>query len=117
MRLTQLNPKWLTVDGRRVGFVFQCPHCLTTTLSCFTVPMPHIVGEDYHDCQLALFATVIADPADVYNVVPCRQNFAWTSTPPIDVTTFETMTITPSLDASASGHWHGWITNGEARNA
>ncbi len=28
---------------------------------------------------------------------------------------FETMTITPSIDASASGHWHGFITNGEIR--
>lgn len=27
---------------------------------------------------------------------------------------FETLTLTPSIDASASGHWHGFITNGEA---
>lgn len=27
--------------------------------------------------------------------------------------TFETMTITPSVDASASGHWHGFVRNGE----
>jgi len=25
------------------------------------------------------------------------------------------LTVTPSIDASASGHWHGRITNGEIR--
>ena len=25
---------------------------------------------------------------------------------------FETLTLTPSVDASAEGHWHGFITNG-----
>lgn len=29
--------------------------------------------------------------------------------------TFEAMTLMPSVDASASGHWHGFITNGEIR--
>lgn len=28
--------------------------------------------------------------------------------------TFETLTIKPSVDASASGHWHGFVTAGEA---
>ena len=27
--------------------------------------------------------------------------------------TFDTMTLTPSIDTSAAGHWHGFITNGE----
>lgn len=26
---------------------------------------------------------------------------------------FETLTLTPSIDASASGHWHGYIRNGQ----
>jgi hypothetical protein len=29
--------------------------------------------------------------------------------------TFEAMTLTPSVDASKEGHWHGHITNGETR--
>lgn len=29
-----------------------------------------------------------------------------------DAATFETMTVTPSLDGSAGGLWHGFITNG-----
>lgn len=26
---------------------------------------------------------------------------------------FRTLTLTPSVDASKAGHWHGFITNGE----
>ena len=29
--------------------------------------------------------------------------------------TFETLTLTPSVDASAAGHWHGHVTDGEVR--
>ncbi len=31
--------------------------------------------------------------------------------------TFETLTLTPSVDAASHGvgHWHGFITNGEIR--
>ncbi len=29
--------------------------------------------------------------------------------------TFETLTFSPSIDASASGHWHGWINCGGVR--
>jgi hypothetical protein len=27
--------------------------------------------------------------------------------------TFEDLTLTPSIDVSAAGHWHGFITNGD----
>lgn len=26
---------------------------------------------------------------------------------------FENVTLTPSIDASSSGHWHGFVKNGE----
>jgi hypothetical protein len=42
-------------------------------------------------------------------VVPPKPEFAWS----IDRPDFETMNVTPSIDASASGHWHGFIRNGE----
>jgi hypothetical protein len=29
--------------------------------------------------------------------------------------TFENMSFSPSVDASASGHWHGYVTDGEVR--
>jgi Family of unknown function (DUF6527) len=43
-------------------------------------------------------------------VVPCKEAQAWVITGD-----FSNMTVTPSLDASASGHWHGSITNGECQ--
>ncbi len=112
MRLGQLDPHWLVADGRRLGMVFLCPHCQECYLSCFFTPMPHIAGDDYHDCQHALFATVLAEP-DVRETVPCKQNYAWNASPSVEQATFENLSVTPSLDASASGHWHGHITNGE----
>ena len=45
-------------------------------------------------------------------VVPCKPEMAWnypTGGP------FGSMSVTPSLDASASGHWHGHITAGEIK--
>ncbi len=111
MKLTELDPRWLVVDGKRLGMVFKCPHCQKDWLSCFFVPMPHIAGQDLHDCQYALFATVLPD-VDTHEIVPCRRGFAWSSTPPPDQATFENISITPSLDASASGHWHGHVTDG-----
>jgi hypothetical protein len=27
--------------------------------------------------------------------------------------TFDDLTLTPSIDASPSGHWHGYVTNGQ----
>ena len=50
-------------------------------------------------------------------VVPAKVDFAWTLTysrPLQHNAAFPTdMTVTPSIDASKSGHWHGHITNGE----
>ena len=110
MRLTELDPKWLLIDGRRAGLVFRCPHCQNCYLSCFFVPMPHICGDDL-DCQYALFAQVIPED-QLLDTVPCKRDFAWTSSPAAEEATFENISITPSLDASASGHWHGHVTNG-----
>lgn len=43
--------------------------------------------------------------------VPSKTDFAWGRTGD----DFETLSITPSIDASAAKHWHGFITNGEIR--
>ena len=43
----------------------------------------------------------------------CNQASGWTVAGGIENATFDTMTVTPSLDGSAGGLWHGFITNGE----
>jgi hypothetical protein len=55
-------------------------------------------------------------------IVPANPDFAWTVTA-WDITdayipedeVFGSVSVTPSIDASLSGHWHGFITNGEIR--
>lgn len=98
MRLIELNPRWLSADV----FAFDCPHCRTTKLLCKRVAMP------FKD-QVKL---VNANPEDDWDwpidFIPMNSQAAWTMTGQ-----FESMTVTPSIDASASGHWHGYITNGE----
>lgn len=43
------------------------------------------------------------------SVVPCQPACAWKFE---NAHRFEQISVTPSLDASASGHWHGFITAG-----
>lgn len=94
MRLADLEPKWLSDNM----FVFLCPHCLVRWLSCKDIIMSH---ED----QMTLFQK---DGVE-WVVVPCKPEFAWKFVGH----DFATISVTPSLDASAAGDWHGHITNGE----
>ena len=103
MRLIELEPRWFTfahpADGVdfRFGLTFLCPHCLTQRLGVAFDP-----------------------PIDPDNLLlqgmiwPRRSGNVWHR----EGETFETLTLTPSIDASGSrlnfdGHWHGYITNGE----
>ena len=106
MRLSDLSPRWaadydilvgdhVVHDETRVGMAisFQCPHCVLTgaayrTRLCvfFRNPVdgkPH--SDDYDDKHLWLRSGE----------------------------TFESLTLSPSIDASGSGHWHGFITSGQ----
>ena len=44
--------------------------------------------------------------------VPAKATFGWALS---NLDNFDTMTVTPSIDASGSGNWHGFITNGEIK--
>jgi len=113
MTLAELEPRWLETDGKRIGIIFLCPHCRKEPVSCFWIPTKYIAG-DGDDSQYGLFARLLPTFGDAYadfgpeDVVPCRRDYAWVTSGD----DFATMTITPSIDASASGHWHGSITNG-----
>lgn len=97
MRLVDLNPLWL----HRHVFVFWCPHCRTTLLSCKNAIMSR--WEQY-DLFTARFGYM--------SIVACKPEYSWGFA---DGAKFETMSVTPSLDASAAGHWHGHITKGEIK--
>ena len=98
MRLSELDPKWLKKDGKRVGFTFISPTNPRFRQSCFVVQMPtrqqwDLFGDD--------------------DVQGCREDFAWTITGGIENASFDKMTVHPSIDGSKGGLWHGRIIDGE----
>jgi hypothetical protein len=109
MKLLDLDPKWLLKAGARVGFTFLSPIGRQGNThwrqSCFVVTLPS--GEQ-HD----LFEQVHGED---FAVQACRPDFAWTIAGGIEAATFESITVTPSIDGSAGGLWHGFITAGEIR--
>lgn len=121
MKLTDLDPRWIIRDGKRIGFTFIGPkHRDPRNLqSCFLESPP--ISD-----QLRLFAAIYGadedgEPAGVV-VQMCTVGTHWkiTSGPiesfrPEDIETasFDTLNVHPSLNGEAGGNWHGFITNGE----
>jgi len=109
VRLTDLDPKWIVLrdGGDVVGITFRCPHCpagergKTTFLG---VMFTHGIDRDGTD-------TDEQDWPD-YMIQHPKEHF-WLRTGEA----FESLTLSPSIDASGVGHWHGFIENGEARAA
>ena len=93
LRLIDLEPSWLTTSdqpGRILGVMFICPHCINT----------HVGG-------------FFANPPDGGPPAPPEHEPKprWHRTGD----TFETLTLTPSIDAK--GHWHGFVTEGLVTDA
>lgn len=97
MRLSDLAPKWLTFlnlgDGVdfRLGLTFLCPHCKVQRIGVMFDPP--------------------IDPAGwlAKGILWQKPSLFWNRTGD----TFDTLTLTPSIDVSQFGHWHGSIVNGE----
>jgi hypothetical protein len=105
VKLLELDPQWIVRDGKRIGFTFQCPTKREYRQSCFPVP-PAIVD------QLDLFEVLHGEKRMVQG---CNPEKRWTIAGGIDTADFATMTVTPSLDGSPGGLWHGHITAGEIK--
>jgi hypothetical protein len=113
MRLADLDPRWLIgEDGKRVGFVFKSPTLGDDMwLSCFEHPPER-------RAQWALFRSVF--PKDYRNekgfaliVQGMNPTHSWQISGGVENASFETITVTPSIDGSSAGNWHGFITNGQ----
>ena len=103
MLLVELEPRWLSANV----FTFRCPHCRNIWLTCKNVVLDR-------KAQLELVIAADLDPnGPSYGAVLMKEGVSWIW----DTTDFSTMSVKPSLDASASGHWHGFITNGEITTA
>ena len=105
MKLTELDPHWLTPDV----FIFRTPAGGNYWLTCKRVVMStrdqqQLVYGDHMDPSTK---TEWVGKSVVLTTPECAWRFEGND--------FETLTVTPSIDASASGNWHGFITGGEIR--
>lgn len=102
MRLTDLDPRWLEHEGRRIGFVFKSPTNPRFWQTCMLRPIERRVQRE------AIMAMFPNEPDRAY-VQMCKPGTKWA----ISTDDFATMSVTPSLDGSAGGLWHGFITEGK----
>lgn len=104
MKLADLEPRWIHPNI----FVFLCPHCRKVLLCCKDRVMT------YKETFDAIKAGLGEDNKTL--VVPPAADFAWNITSSHGAyqrpSFFDECSVIPSIDASASGHWHGFITNG-----
>lgn len=95
MRLLELQPRWIHPNV----FIFLCPCCKKWLISCKNVVMSS-------EAQWQLLERVGGWRGD--HLILTKPLCAWSVTGD-----FTNLTVRPSIDASAAGHWHGFITNGE----
>ena len=105
-RLSDLEPRWIGFEipegSARIGVGFLCPHCREQRLVVFFKPF-------LDPCDIVRLALWKLPDAPNPNTGEIKSVNYWGRTGD----DFETLTLTPSVDASAHGHWHGFITNGE----
>src|SRR5437867_3907648 len=97
MKLVELDPRWVTFDNWHgesfwYGVNFRCPHCRTVFVGVqFKNP---IDPANYIERGIVDWTKYMAAQE--------QQKF-WDRVGD----TFETLTLTPSIDVSKHGHWHG----------
>lgn len=98
MHLTELEPRWYESRGTRVGMTFRCPHCPADAETRLAIAI-HLDGTnmDPDPDNPQQFAA----GEHVWNVVGGSG--------------FDDLSLSPSVDASKFGHWHGHITGGEIK--
>lgn len=93
MKLSDLEPRWISGGGRTgLGVMFNCPGpCCTGPGAVQRLPV------------------WFANPLDGGpTAAPDKKGWQRTGD------NWETLTLTPSIDASPTGHWHGFLAAGEA---
>lgn len=97
MKLVDLSPEWIHQRHKRVvGVRFSCPHCRETQIQVLFINPPD-GGPAQKD-----------DPEFAGN----NWGHRWARSG----LSFDDLSLSPSVDASASGHWHGWVLHGEVKD-
>jgi len=109
MRLTDLKPKWIQLNNWAcpdrpfyIGVSFLCPHC--------SPDLPEHGSQRRQ--RLAIRFCPAIDPTNVeatFMVPLVHEETTWNR---VSGDTFETLTLSPSINTEQHGHWHGFITNG-----
>lgn len=107
-RLADLDPRWLVHDGKRVGFIFVSPTNPQWFQSCLTAALGWREQHDLFNAALPEFGEHAWT-----KVQGCSEGCAWTVAGGIENASFDALTVTPSIDGSKGGLWHGFITNGQ----
>jgi hypothetical protein len=118
LRLAELNPRWFAEEGRHgQGVLFDCPSCRLGRCAgkpcrlavAFAPPLDG--GTPFPIKKMETLFEALKDPDGEWpgNVVP--PGVVWGRTGD----TFEALTLSPSVDASAAGHWHGFVQNGDVQ--
>ena len=105
MRLVELEPRWASDADIVIGGVskhFENRFGMACSFWC-----PCCLGVAGKETRLAVW---FANPIDGLPPTDDATNL-WHRTGE----TFETLTLSPSIDASKHGHWHGFLVNGEVR--
>lgn len=97
MKLSELDPRWIGDlygfhTNVKFGVTFLCPHCREQRLAIF-------------------FSNPIGEVAHTHYLPKPQNGRYWTR----QGEDFESLSLTPSIDVSQVGHWHGFVTNGEIR--
>lgn len=113
MKLTDLQPRWFDVPGvgtNKDGVTFVCPcqKCRANPENArrLGIQFANPIGSEPLPLMTQKEKRVHLFERRTFDIA---MNYLWQRTGE----TFEDLTLTPSVDASASGHWHGYITGGE----
>ena len=109
MRLVDLNPRWFSEEGRHgQGVTFDCPHCAGAIRLAAAFANPLDGGAPVPLEPSKLWPTLQPRPDEAPGLVTVPPGTLWQRTGE----TFDVLSLVPSVDASNSGHWHGYLTNG-----
>jgi hypothetical protein len=117
LKLTDLKPRWYSTPGvpGSQGFTFECPHCRTlprgSRMVRLAVAFANAIGGPAVELSpskinAAIYGPVGSDKPGDPVILP---GVLWTRVGE----TFESLSLSPSVNCSGSGHWHGTISLGQ----